>query len=507
MKKLYFLSLALLLPLLTFSQDSIEERIDSLLEPIVSKVFEVIFFKIPIWGEHRMPFLVLWLVVGAIIFTLYMGFINLRAFRHSLDIIRGKFDNPDDPGEVSHFQALSAALSGTVGLGNIAGVAAAISTGGPGAVFWMIIAGFLGMSTKFVECTLGVKYRENHEDGTVSGGPMHYISKGLAKRKKKIFGQTGKFIAALFAISCAINAIIIGSFFEVNQATKQLTNTINNPFLKDNPWIFGLIMAIVIGLVIIGGIKSIAKVTAKLVPLMCGIYIVGALIVIFWHFTDIPSAFAQIFQKAFTMDAAFGGLVGALIVGFQRGILSNEAGMGSAPIAHSAAKTDEPIREGIVALIGPFIDTIIVCTMTALVIIITKNAPEATTELTSDSSIGLTSKSFSSVIPWFPPILSLSVILFALSTTIAWSYYGLKSWTYLVGKTKTNVNIYKIVFCVLIVLGSILSVKSVFDLTDIGNFAMMFTNVLGLYFLMREVKVDMKEYLKKLAANEFKTYK
>ena len=497
------LFLLVVFPSLLFSQDSIDYRIDHLVSPIVSFIHKYVFFDIPI-GEYKIPFVVIWLVVGATIFTIYMSFVNLRGFRHALDVVRGRFDNPNDPGEVSHFQALATALSATIGLGNIAGVAAAISIGGPGATFWMITAGFLGMSTKFVECTLGLKYREKHEDGSVSGGPMYYISKGLTKQNKK---QLGKFLAAFFAISCIGTSFSAGNMFHINQATKQLANVINTPFLHHNGWVFGLIMAIVIGLVIIGGIKSIAKVTAKLVPLMCGIYIVGALIVICWYFTDIPSAFAQIFQKAFTRDAAFGGIVGALIVGFTRAAFSNEAGMGSAPIAHSAAKTDEPIREGIVALIGPFIDTIIVCTITALVIIITGNIPAMTTKITSDSAIILTSKSFSSVMPWFPPILSLVVILFALSSMISWSYYGLKSWTYLFGKTKTKENIYKIIFCIFIIIGSSISSQGVFDIADSLTFAMIFPNVLGLYFLMKEVKIDMKDYFKKLAAGEFKRYK
>ena len=500
-KKQIFILLSLF-PLSIIAQNSIDDKINSVMEPISKFVSNIIFWAPTIFG-HTIPFVLIWLIAGAIIFTIYMGFVNVRGFKNAIDVALGKFDNPDDPGEVSHFQALTAALSGTVGLGNIAGVAVAISLGGPGATFWMIIAGFLGMSSKFVECTLGVKYRDEHEDGSVSGGPMYYLSKGLAKQNKK---ELGKFLAIFFSIACVFASLGVGGF-SINQATYQLKIATGNSFLQNNGWTFGLVVAVLIGLIIIGGIKSIARVTDKVVPFMCGIYVVGVLIVLGNHFTDIPSAFSQIIAGAFTKNAAFGGFVGVLILGFKRGAFSNEAGIGSAPIAHSAAKTEEPISEGIVSLLEPFIDTVVICTMTALVIIITGNTPEVATKITGDSAIGLTSRSFESAMPWFPPILSVAVILFALSTMISWSYYGLKTCTYLFGETKTIENSYKIIFCVVVVIGSSISAQSVFDFLDAMIFAMAFPNIFGLYFLMKEVRLDLKEYFQRVASGEIKRYK
>ncbi len=343
-------------------------------------------YSMPFFFEivDGVPFVLIWLVIGAIFFTLYNGFVNLWGFRHALDVVRGKYDDPSDPGEVSHFQALATALSGTVGVGNIAGVALAISLGGPGATFWMILVGLLGMSSKFVECTLGLKYRREFSDGTVSGGPMYYLSEGLAKRG---VGGLGKVLAVLFAIACIGGSFGGGNMVQINQATSQLITVTGgeSSFFHGQSWIFGAAMAILVGIVIIGGIKSIARVTDKIVPFMVGIYMAGAIAVLGYHFVDIPWAFGQIIDGAFSKNAAFGGFVGVLLLGVQRAAFSNEAGIGSASIAHSAARTDEPISEGIVALLEPFIDTVVVCTMTALVIIITQNAPEAQVALTSNA--------------------------------------------------------------------------------------------------------------------------
>ena len=490
-----------LLPLSLFGQ-SIDDRINSVITPIKNVVSEIIFFPVEFAG-FKAPFVLIWLIAGAIIFTIYMGFVNIRGFKNAIEVALGKFDNPEDPGEVSHFQALTAALSGTIGIGNIAGVAIAISLGGPGATFWLIMAGLLGMSTKFVECTLAVKYRDKHEDGSVSGGPMYYLSKGLAKQGK---GGLGKFLAGFFAISCAFASLGMGGA-QVNQATHQLKIATGSLFLQNNGWTFGLVVAVLIGLIIIGGIKSIARVTDKVVPFMCGIYVVGALIVLGHHFTDIPSAFGQIIAGAFTKNAAFGGFVAVLILGFRRAAFSNEAGIGSAPIAHSAAKTKEPVSEGIIALLGPFIDTVVICTMTALVIIITGNVPSETVELTSNSAIGLTSRSFESVMSWFPSVLSFAVILFALSTMLAWSYYGLKAWTYLFGKAKATENIFKVLYCLSAVVFSSVSASAVFNLADAMIFAMAFPNILGMYMLMKEVRFDLNDYFRRIASGEIKRYK
>lgn len=509
LRKLLLLLVTLFLPLAAYAQGgekTIDDRINEVFVPITSFIENIIFFTVTI-GDFTIPFVLIWLIFGAIVFTVYTGFVNIKAFRHAIDVVRGKYDDPNDPGEVSHFQALTAALSGTVGVGNIAGVAFAVAIGGPGATFWMIVAGILGMSSKFVECTLGVMYRDVHADGSVSGGPMYYLDKGLAE-KGPVWGMVGKVLAIIFAIACIGGSFGGGNMVQINQATLQLAEITGgeNSIFYNNGWIFGTIMAVVVGIVIIGGIKSIAKVTDKIVPLMVGIYILGALIVLGYHFTDIPAAFGTIFNSAFSSDALYGGIVGVLIQGFRRAAFSNEAGVGSASIAHSAARTDEPVSEGIVALLEPFIDTVVICTMTALVIIVT-NYGGAGAEASfhgrdAVGDIGLTSNSFASVISWFPTVLGIAVILFALSTMISWSYYGLKAWTYIFGENKTNEIIYKVLFCFFVIVGSAISAKAVFDFGDAMIFAMCFPNVMGLYFLMPNVKKAYQSYMARVKSGE-----
>ncbi|THH41552.1 alanine/glycine:cation symporter family protein [Neolewinella litorea] len=519
-KRFYFFLSSLLLPVLAFAQDplvdegrettgpTIDEKIQAVFEPITRAVESVVFYPIAI-GGFEIPFVLPWLIVGATVFTVYMGFINITAFKHALDVVRGKFDDPDDEGEVSHFQALTAALSGTVGVGNIAGVAFAVALGGPGATFWMIIAGLLGMTSKFVECTLGLMYRDVHADGSVSGGPMYYLDKGL-KEKGPGWGVLGKVLAVMFSIACIGGSFGGGNMVQINQATQQLTEVTGgvDSFFYGRGWIFGVAMSLTVGLIIIGGIKSIAKVTDKVVPFMVGIYVLGALVVLGYHIADIPAAFATIFNGAFNADALYGGIIGVLIQGFRRAAFSNEAGVGSASIAHSAAKTDEPVSEGVVALLEPFIDTVVICTMTALVIIITNYGgygAEAAFANKVEGTVGditLTSAAFETVISWFPVVLSIAVILFALSTMISWSYYGLKSWTYLFGESKTNEAIYKIIFCIFVVIGSAISASAVFDFGDAMIFAMAFPNVLGLYILMPNVKRALRSYRDRVASGE-----
>lgn len=466
----------------------------SVMDNILNEISSAIFFSIPIGGT-KIPIVLMWLLAGAIFFTLYMKFINLTGFKHAIDVVRGKYDDPNDVGEVSHFQALTAALSGTVGVGNIAGVAVAISLGGPGATFWMILAGFLGMSSKFVECTLGVKYRDKHADGSVSGGPMYYLSKGLALQDKK---QLGKILAIVFAVFCVGGSFGGGNMVQINQATQQFVIATGGEqsFLFGKEWMFGLAMAGVVAIIIIGGIKSIAKVTDKVVPFMVGIYVAAALFVIFSHFSQIPAAFGKIFNGAFSAQAAYGGFIGVLIMGFKRAAFSNEAGIGSASIAHSAAKTDEPISEGVVALLEPFIDTVVICTMTALVIIITQSYTVPTSS--NSEAIALTSRAFGSVMSFFPTVLSIAVILFALSTMLSWSYYGTKAWAYLFGESQAANISYKVLFCVFIVVGSAVNAQSVFDFGDAMIFAMSFPNVLGLYLLAPEIKKDLATYMGKI---------
>lgn len=494
-----------LIPAVAGAQSNIDERLNSVMEPVTKFISKFIFFTVPIGGGKEVPFVLIWLILGAVYFTFFNGFINLRGFRHALDVVRGKFDNPKDKGEVSHFQALTAALSGTVGVGNIAGVAVAISVGGPGATFWMIIAGLFGMSSKFVECTLGVKYRNVNEDGTVSGGPMYYLSKGLANKGMAKFGKA---LAIIFAIACIGGSFGGGNMVQVNQATNQFIAVTGGEesFLFGQGWIFGAVMALIVAVIIIGGIKSIAKVTDKVVPFMVGIYILAAIIVLAVRFTDIPEALVLIFKSAFTGTAAFGGFIGVMINGFKRAAFSNEAGIGSASIAHSAAKTDEPVSEGIVSLLEPFIDTVVICTMTALVIVVTGMAPTTATEISGDAAIGLTSSAFGSVISWFPYVLSVAVILFALSTMISWSYYGLKAWTYIFGEKKSSSAAYKILYCLFIVVGSAISAKQVFDFGDAMIFAMCFPNVLGLLILAPEIKKDLASYLSRVKSGEIKRF-
>jgi AGCS family alanine or glycine:cation symporter len=450
------------------------------------------------------PLIVLWLVLGAIFFTFRMGFIQLRGVRHSIALIRGKFDDPTDhSGEVSHFQALVTALSATVGLGNIAGVAIAISMGGPGATFWMILAGFIGMASKFVECTLGVKYRHQKEDGEVFGGPMYYLSRGLAKRGPG-FKQLGKVLAIIFAILCVGGSLGGGNMFQANQAFNQLAGIPGWEGFESYGFYFGLVMAALVGIVIIGGIKSIARVTDKIVPSMVAIYVISALTIIAFNYENLGNGFSTIFYGAFSPEAIYGGFIGVLILGFQRAAFSNEAGVGSAAIAHSAARTREPISEGVVALLEPFIDTVVVCTMTALVIIFTGYAadPEGL------EGAALTSAAFSSSLgDWSLYVLSFAVVLFAFSTMISWSYYGLKAWTYVFGENKPAAYTYKVIFLIFVVIGSSVGLGAVIDFSDLMILGMAFPNVLGLVIMSGEVRRDMVDYFKRIKSGAIKQFK
>lgn len=467
---------------------SIEEQIDQYVKPIVDLLATIIFYKPFLKFGLHLPIVVIWLIGGAFVFTIYFRFVHIRLFRHAIDITRGLYDHPDQKGEVSHFQALVTALSGTLGLGNISGVAIAISLGGAGATFWMIVAGFLGMTAKFLECTLGVKYRQIDAAGEVSGGPMYYLSRGLAN---KGWPTLGKILAVSFAILCVGGAIGGGNMFQVNQAYAQVCYVY--PYLTGNGFAFGCILAILVGIVIIGGIKKIANVTDKLVPLMCGVYILVGMIIIFLHIDQTGSALLKIWHGAFEGSAIVGGVAGALAIGLQRAAFSNEAGIGSAAIAHAAVKTDEPLTEGIVSILEPFLDTIVVCTMTALIIIYTG----MDTQQGSVNGAQLTTSAFASVIPWFKHILSISILLFAFSTMISWSYYGLKAWTYLFGHTKNKKLAYNLIYLSFAIVGSSVNMSSVMEFSDMMILAMSFPNILGLCFLAPEIKEDLKMYLKK----------
>ena len=466
----------------------IDQQINELLNPIAKLFTSIIFYSITI-AETQIPLIVVWLIVAAISFTFYFGFINIRGFKHSVHVLQGRFSNPKDPGEVSHFQALTTALSGTVGLGNIAGVAIAVSIGGPGATFWMMIAGFFGMSTKFLECSLGVKYRQITETGKVLGGPMYYLRDGLAGLGHQ---KLGKFLAVFFAICCVVASLCGSNMLQSNQAYQQFVNVMGaqDSFWVDKGWLFGSILAVIIGIVIIGGIKTIAKVTARVVPLMAGIYVSAAVFVLCSHYQQIPHAISLIINGAFYAEGVVGGMIGVMIQGFKRSTFSSEAGVGAASIAHATASTKEPIREGYVALLEPFIDTVVICTITALVIVISGEYRS----VEGIDGVALTSRAFASAIWWFPYLLSVAVLLFAISTMISWAYYGSIAWSFLVGNSRTLDLTYKFVFCLFTIIGASVSLDSVIAISDSMFFSMAIANIVGLYMLAPIIKGDLKRY-------------
>lgn len=497
----------------------IELKIDGAFKKFNEAIGFVVFYRVPLNTEQikealakgqidegkGVPLAVLWLVIGATYFTFRMNFINLRAFKHSILLVMGKYDNPDDEGEVTHFQALTAALSATVGLGNIAGVAIAIATGGPGAMFWMMLAGLLGMTSKFAECTLAQIYRRISPDGRVMGGPMCYLSDGLKEQfpANTFMNGLGKVLAVLFAVLCIGGSLAGGNAFQVKQSLGAVAETI--PILKEYSWAYGLIMAFFVGIVIIGGIRSIAKTTEKIVPFMCGIYVLACLAIIVLNLGKIPASIQAIIDGAFAPDAMYGGTLGVLVLGFRRAAFSNEAGVGSAAIAHSAAKTQYPVREGIVASLGPFVDTIVICTMTALVMIITGayNDPQYADLIKSNNGAALTSEAMDSQIPYFQYVLSVSVILFAYSTMISWSYYGERCWAFLFGDSKKASLSYRILFLVFVLLGSIVSATNVLDFGDLMILGMAFPNILGVLLLSNRVKRELDAYWKRYKSGEF----
>ena len=525
-KSLLLILLSFVTPIIAFAQETIEQpltidqKIDAFFRPIADFIGGIIFYTIS-FGDYTVPIVLIVLIGGAVFFTIYFKFANFTLIRTAIKIVKGDYDKIDhhsadpaegDPtpggdvfetiavenaeGEVTHFQALTAALSATVGLGNIAGVAVAISLGGPGATFWMILAGLFGMASKFTECTLGVKYREVTEDGTVHGGPMYYLSKGL---KERGLGGLGNGLAIFFAIMCVGGSFGGGNMFQANQAAEQIIGKLG---LEGGAAgvIIGLIMAVIVGIVIIGGIKRIGSVTEKVVPFMAIIYVGAALVILGMNFSAIPEAFGLIFDGAFNPSAALGGVVGVLIVGFQRAAFSNEAGVGSAAIAHSAVKTKYPASEGIVALLEPLVDTVIICTMTALVLIIT-NIEGGFIDYGTAGSVGgieLTAKAFQSQIPHFDWVLMIAAVLFAISTMLSWSYYGLQAWKFLFGKGKAADLIYKLLFLNFIWIGSAIGLGAVIDFSDAMIFAMVFPNIIGLILLSPKVREELKLYKDKI---------
>lgn len=480
------------------SAQGFDEQVESLVRPLANALSSFVFYKVPLFGEP-FPLIVLWLAIAAVFFTFYMGFINIRGFGLAIRHVRGHYHDPSANGEISHFQAVATAVSGTVGIGNIGGVAIAIVIGGPGAAFWLVLAGFLSMSTKLVECTLGVKYRRYNPDGSVSGGPMYYLERYMADRGIPRFG---KLLGGFYALSLVIGCLGIGNMFQSNQAYVQFLVITGGEqsFFADKGWLFGLCIAIVVALVIIGGIKSIARVAGHLVPFMAILYVISCVVIISMSYEQLPAAFSLIFSNAFDVQSVTGGMVGAIIVGFQRALFSNEAGLGSASIAHSAVKTKDPASEGLVSLLEPFIDTIVICTLSSLVIITTAY-PNGLMD-NGLEGIALTSAAFAHHFNWAPYPLAVAALLFAFSSIIAWSYYGLKGWTYLFGEGAGAQTLFKLVFCTFIAIGCMIQLSAVLDFSDAMVFLIAIPNIIGLYLFAPEVKRDVNDYIARLRAGQ-----
>ncbi len=457
---------------------SIDQTINAFLAPIADWFGRVIFFSIPVNGA-QLPLILVWLIMGGVVCTLAFRFINLRGFRHSLRVIRGDYSSKDHPGEASPFQALSTAVSGTVGLGAIGGVAIAITLGGPGAAFWMVIAGFLGMSTKFAEVTLAVKYRQVRADGTVSGGAMHYVPIAL---QRVGMPRLGKFLAGFFCVAAVGGSLTI---FQVNQAYIQFRAVTG----FEQAFVFGVVIAAWIGFVLFGGVKRIVQWTAKLSPLMCLIYIAACLVVLGANFTNIPAALSEIVTTAFSPDAVAGGVVGALIAGFRRAAFANEAGLGSAPMAHATVRTKEPMSQGFAALMEPFLDCVIICLLTALVVVVS-----GVHETSASEGIALTSDAFATVVPWFPIVLAVVAILFALSTVLSWGYYGEQAWTWLFSERRASRYAYRLFLCSVLSIAATLDIGQVVNIVDSLNFSMAIPNLIAVYLLLPELRADLRDY-------------
>ena len=485
----------------TVLAESFDQQVEGLVRPLANGLADVVFYKLPLFGQD-FPLIVLWLASAAVFFTLYLGFINIRGFGLALRHVRGHYHDPSANGEISHFQAVATAVSGTVGIGNIGGVAVAIAIGGPGAAFWLFIAGFLSMSTKLVECTLGVKYRRYNADGSVSGGPMYYLEHYLTVRGAP---RLGKCLGGFYALSLVIGCLGIGNMFQSNQAYVQFVTISGGEqsFFAERGWLFGLLIAAAVAVVIIGGIRSIARVAGHIVPFMGILYVICAVIIIGMSAEHVPAAIALILDSAFEAQSVTGGMVGAIIVGFQRALFSNEAGIGSASIAHSAVQTDEPASEGLVSLLEPFIDTVVICTLSSLVIVTTAY-PNGLMD-SGLEGIALTSAAFEHHFSWAPYPLAVAALLFAFSTSIAWSYYGLKGWTYLFGEGAVTQMLFKAIFCGFIALGCMIQLTAVLDFSDAMVFLIAIPNILGLYLFAPEVKREVNGYIKRVKAGKVQT--
>ena len=461
---------------------NVDERINAILAPVADWLGKVVFYAVPVAGA-QLPLIMVWLIMGGIVCTVAFRFVNLRGFRHSMRVIRGDYSSTRFAGEASPFQALSTAVSGTVGLGSIGGVAVAVTLGGPGATLWMMLAGFLGMSTKFAEVTLAVKYRRVRDDGTVTGGAMYYVPEALGRVG---LPRLGKFLAAFFCVAAIGGSVTI---FQVNQAYAQVHAVTG----FDHAFVFGLIVAVWIGIVLFGGVPRIVKWTDKLSPFMCLLYIVACLVVLGANFSNIPGAFATIVREAFVPNAVAGGVIGALIQGFRRAAFANEAGIGSAPMAHATVRTNEPMSQGFAALMEPFLDTIIICLLTALVIVVS-----GVHQTSSHEGIALTSDAFATVVPWFPMVLAVVAVLFALSTVLAWGYYGEQAWTWLFSETKRSRVAFRLFLCTMLSMAATLKLDQVVNIVDSMSFCMAIPNILAIYLLLPELRADLASYWRRI---------
>jgi len=473
----------------------LQDSVNHIFGAINSAYAPILFWPVPIF---HLPLILFVMVTGGIFFTVRYGFLNLRMFGHAIRVVKGDYDHPDHEGDITHFQALTSALSATVGLGNIAGVAVAIGAGGPGAILWLWLVAFFGMSMKFSSCTFAQLYRVKDSKGGMLGGPMVYLSQGF---KEKGFTGLGKVVGGFFAFMTILASFGGGNLFQANQTYE----IINSKFPAISPWVVGIVLAVLSGIVLLGGIKRIGAVTSKIVPFMCAFYVLACLAIIFSNLPAVPKMFAEIFNQAFNPDALYGGFLGVMIQGVKRASFSNEAGLGSAAIAHSAAKTDEPVREGLVAMIGPFIDTIVVCTMTALVILITDAHLDPSV---AGKGVEMTSLAFSSLGSFMPYLLMGAICVFAYSTVISWSYYGERATEYLFGRRfgQKAITTYKVIYVLIIVIGPVLSIGHVVDFADLMLLSMAFPNILGMIYLSKTVKDRVDDYLTRYKSGKMVKY-
>ena len=473
-------------PLYANPRVTVDETINAWLAPIADWFGAVIFYSLPI-GEAKLPLIMVWLIMGGVVCTLAFRFVNLRGFRHSARVIRGDFSSREHPGEATPFQALATAVSGTVGLGSIGGVAVAVTLGGPGAAFWMAVAGFLGMSTKFAEVTLAVKYRLVRGDGTVSGGAMYYVPVAL---QRVGLPWLGKFLAGFFCVAAVGGSLTI---FQVQQSYAQLRAVTG----FEQAWVYGLIVALWVGIVLFGGVRRIVKWTDKLSPFMCLLYVAACLVVLAANYANLPGALATIFREAFAPHAVAGGVVGALIQGFRRASFANEAGIGSAPMAHATVRTREPMSQGFAALMEPFLDTIVICLLTALVVVVS-----GVYQTSSSEGIALTSEAFATVVPWFPVVLAVVAILFALSTVLSWGYYGEQAWTWLFSGARPSRMAYRLFLCAVLFVAPTLDIGQVVNIVDSLNFCMAIPNLIAVYLLLPELRADLADYWRRVVKHE-----